>query len=297
MTGFITLHRGWRDNPIFNDREFSRGDAWIWLIENACWKPTRVRIKGDTVTLDRGELSYSVRYIADAWGWSKSRVDRFFDALRDEGMIETRSKNGTTADHKAGQGQSIISICNYGKYQDIDSDERDNSGTETGTTAGQQRDNSGTNKNKGTREQREPDGSHTPQSPPAENATSPDSAATQGGKQPPKRRPARGRQPLYVCERPADVSDQVWADFVRLRERLDADVTDTVIAMFRREAEGVGWPLERAISESVFRGWRGFRAKWIENDERSKNSWSGSSQRTDGRSALSRAIDEARDNL
>lgn len=139
MAGFIKLHRGWRDNDIFKG-EFSRADAWVWLIEHAAWKPTRARIKGKTVELDRGELTFSVRFMADAWGWSKSRVDRFLADLRSESMIETRSKIGTTAGHNAGQGQSIITICNYAKYQDRDGGDRDNDVPEIGTTAGQQRD-------------------------------------------------------------------------------------------------------------------------------------------------------------
>lgn len=137
--GFFLMHRGWRDNPIFKG-EFSRADAWVWLIENACWKPIKTRIKGEIVTLDRGQLSFSIRFLAETWGWSKSRVDRFLAELRSEGMIQTCSKIGTPHDQKSGQGQSIITISNYRKYQDTDREERDNSGTASGTTAGQQRD-------------------------------------------------------------------------------------------------------------------------------------------------------------
>jgi hypothetical protein len=154
--GFFLMHRGWRNNPIFKG-EFSRADAWVWLIENACWKSSRTRIKGETVTLDRGELSFSIRFLADAWGWSKSRVDRFLADLREESMIEARSKNGTVGDQKAGQGQAIITICNYRKYQDHDDGERDNNGTTSGTRAGQQRDKEEQG-NKGTIEE-EPIGS------------------------------------------------------------------------------------------------------------------------------------------
>jgi len=136
--GWICLHRGWRDNPIFKG-EFSRADAWVWLIENACWKASRSRIKGEAVELQRGELTFSQRFLADKWGWSKSRVDRFIADLRSEGMIETRSKNGATPGHSAGQGQSIITICNYAKYQDISEVKRGNAEPDLGATAGQQR--------------------------------------------------------------------------------------------------------------------------------------------------------------
>ncbi len=136
--GWISLHRGWRNNPIFRG-EFSRADAWVWLIESASWKPTRTRIKGETVELARGELTFSQRFLAEKWGWSKSRVDRFIAELRQESMIETRSKIGATAGHNAGQGQCIITICNYAKYQDVAQPKRGNDSVEIGATAGQQR--------------------------------------------------------------------------------------------------------------------------------------------------------------
>lgn len=136
--GWISLHRGWRDNPIFRG-EYSRADAWVWLIENACWKPSRARIKGEVLELQRGELTFSQRFLAEKWGWSKSRVDRFIAELREESMIETRSKNGATAGHNAGQGQCIITICNYAKYQDVGEVNRGNDEPANGATAGQQR--------------------------------------------------------------------------------------------------------------------------------------------------------------
>lgn len=138
MSGFIAMQREALDHPLLQDGERFR--AWFWLISNASWKPTRTRIKGEIIDLQRGELSFSVRFLAERWGWSKSKVDRFLADLRAESMIETRSKTGTTAGHKAGQGQSIITICNYGKYQDVSESQRDNANAKTGTTAGQQRD-------------------------------------------------------------------------------------------------------------------------------------------------------------
>lgn len=138
MAGYIKLYRGWRENPVFRG-EYSRGDAWVWLLENACWKPTPHRIKGQKVELQRGELSFSQRFMAEKWGWSKSRVDRFLADLREETMIETRSKIGATAGHNAGQGQCIITICNYEKYQGPDDGARGNDDAEDGATAGQQR--------------------------------------------------------------------------------------------------------------------------------------------------------------
>ncbi|MDG2513471.1 hypothetical protein P7B04_12265 [Sphingobium yanoikuyae] len=139
MSGYFLMHRGWQDNPIFDREEFSRRDAWAWLIEHAAWKPSRARIKGEMIDLDRGELCFAQRFLAEKWGWSKSRVDRFLKLLVAEGMIETRTKIGATSDHAAGQGQSIISICNYERYQAPEGIERGNVEPQNGATSGQQR--------------------------------------------------------------------------------------------------------------------------------------------------------------
>lgn len=139
MTGYVAMRRDWQDHDAFGSDEFSRRDAWAWLIANAAWKPSKVRIKGSSVSLERGELCFSQRFLATKWRWSKSKVDRFISLLRAEGMIETRSKIGATADHPAGQGQSIITICNYNKFQAPLKDERGNDEPLNGAMSGQQR--------------------------------------------------------------------------------------------------------------------------------------------------------------
>lgn len=139
MSGYVAMHRGWQDHDIFAGDVFSRRDAWAWLIANAAWKPAKARIKGTGIELQRGELCFAQRFMAEKWGWSKSKVDRFIAVLRAEGMIETRSKIGATAGHKAGQGQTIITICNYDKFQSRNDNERGNVEPQIGATAGQQR--------------------------------------------------------------------------------------------------------------------------------------------------------------
>lgn len=139
MSGFIAMRRDWQEHPVFGNDEFSRRDAWAWLIANAAWKPIKVRVKGSIVDLERGELCFAQRFLAEKWGWSKSKVDRFLHLLRSEGMIATRSKTGATAGHPAGQGQAIITICNYDKFQTPLKGERGNAEMQTGATAGQQR--------------------------------------------------------------------------------------------------------------------------------------------------------------
>ena len=142
MSGRYSMERGWMNHPLFKGEKYTRAQAWVWLIENATWKPHRVLVDGKIITLERGQLSYSTRYLAGAWVWSKSRVDRFLKNLVAETMVNTRcSKTGTAS----GTAQNILTICNYDKFQYRSQP----SGTASGTMLGQQRDSSGTNKNKG----------------------------------------------------------------------------------------------------------------------------------------------------
>ncbi len=143
MTGYYRMARGWMENDFFSPEPFTEREAWQWLIEQAAWRATSIRIKGHPVNLERGQLSFAQRFMAEKWGWSKSRVDRFMKRLVAENMVQTRSKigaeTGATAGHNAGQGQSILTICNYEKYQSPNGEVRGNVETQTGATAGQQR--------------------------------------------------------------------------------------------------------------------------------------------------------------
>ena len=105
---YYRMARGWMEHPMFGrPQPLCRQAAWAWCIEHACWKNRRVNIKGKTLTLRRGQLVASQRYLAKAWRWSRPKVERYLCVLRAEQAIET----GTEA------GETILTICNYEKYQ------------------------------------------------------------------------------------------------------------------------------------------------------------------------------------
>lgn len=72
-----------------------------------------------------------------------------------------------------------------------------------------------------------------------------------------------------VC--PASVSEQVWADFLSLRRTKKAPMTVTALGGIKREADKAGWPLEKALTECVARGWTGFNAEWVADTSLSKS--------------------------
>ena len=108
MRGRFWMARGWQDHPLFARETFTRAQAWCWLIEMAAWKPTRKEIGSKTITLNRGQLSYSTRYMAKAWRWgSEAKVRRYLCVLVEWENIATSTD----------AGQTIVTICNYNKYQ------------------------------------------------------------------------------------------------------------------------------------------------------------------------------------
>ena len=142
---FYWMARGWRDHVFFEGETYSRMDAWGWLIENALWRDGVVNVNKSPVPLKRGQLAYSIRYLGVKWGWAKTNVERFLKHLKKWDMVQCET----------GTGFSIITICNYDVYQPGRGSDRDTSGTQTGTEAGQRRDRGGTNKKKEKKENTE----------------------------------------------------------------------------------------------------------------------------------------------
>ena len=120
--GVFAVDRGIWDHDIFEDEPFTEREAWLWLISSAVWKPKRVRVAHQPLMLERGQLAFSIRFMAEKWGWSKSRVHRFLARLQKEQMVV----------QKTGHDQTIITICNYDKYAFDGGCGRDTSGTRAG---------------------------------------------------------------------------------------------------------------------------------------------------------------------
>lgn len=108
-SGFVCMHRGWMDHPVFGREPLTNREIWAWLIEEATFSydGREIAFKGTQFMLKRGQLAFSHSFMAEAWGCPKSRVGRVLDKFRKFQMIETFS--GTDA--------TIITICNYEEKQ------------------------------------------------------------------------------------------------------------------------------------------------------------------------------------
>ena len=105
--GFFAIDRGVWEHPLFSRERFSEREAWLWLLSGAAWADTRIRVGKTMIALRRGQLAYATRFLAEKWMWTHSKVVRFLNRLKADTMIVTEPTRDAT----------LITICNYEKYQ------------------------------------------------------------------------------------------------------------------------------------------------------------------------------------
>lgn len=124
MSGYIKLHRGVADNPLWEKEPFSSAQAWIDLILAANFKDKTIYIRKTKFEVKRGQLAWSMLTMARRWKWSRGKVIRFLKDLESEHMIVQQTGHLTT----------VITICNYEKYQGFDTTDDTTGDTTRGTT-------------------------------------------------------------------------------------------------------------------------------------------------------------------
>lgn len=108
--GFIKLSRKFFTNTYWNQkRTFSLSEAWLDLIQLARFeeRPTDIILaNGREISIKRGEIRASLRFLSDRWGWGVEKTKKFIDKHIEKQEIERRTE----------QGESIIKLCKYDSY-------------------------------------------------------------------------------------------------------------------------------------------------------------------------------------
>lgn len=104
---FFTVNRSLFDSFLWEDKPFSKGQAWVDLFGKANHADGEINIRGTWVTIKRGQSGRSELTFSKDWGWSRGKVRRFLSLLQSRGMIELKQDNKTT----------ITTICNYERFQ------------------------------------------------------------------------------------------------------------------------------------------------------------------------------------
>lgn len=86
--GYIQLPRSIaNEEDYFKDR-FTRSQAYIDLFFIAAWTERKFFIRGNEVTVKRGQVATSEQNLAIRWSWSRNTVRKFLSELEKGGKIE-----------------------------------------------------------------------------------------------------------------------------------------------------------------------------------------------------------------
>lgn len=104
---WIRLHRKLMDDPLYFAEPFTKMQAWIDLLLLANFADRVTFIRGNRVTIKRGQVAYSREWFSGRWRWSRGRVERFLSMLENDRKIVQRKSHII----------SIVTIVNYDFYQ------------------------------------------------------------------------------------------------------------------------------------------------------------------------------------
>lgn len=107
MSGWVKVNRSLLEHWIWNDKPFSKGQAWIDIILMANHSDKKILHNGEVVEIKKGSFITSESKLMERWGWSKSKVRAFLQLLQDESMVVK----------KTDQKKTTLIVVNYGKYQ------------------------------------------------------------------------------------------------------------------------------------------------------------------------------------
>ena len=108
MAGWISIHRKLQNHWVWEEKPFSKGQAWIDLLMLANHEDSKFLLGNQLVEAKRGEVITSELKLMARWGWSNTKVRSFLSLLEKDSMIikKTDSK------------KSAITLTNYCVWQD-----------------------------------------------------------------------------------------------------------------------------------------------------------------------------------
>ena len=104
--GWIAVHRQLQQHWLWEDKPFSKGQAWIDLLLLANHCDNKFLLGNELMQVNAGDVVTSIAKLCVRWGWSNTKVVSFLNLLESDGMISKKSDTKKT----------VITIENYSKY-------------------------------------------------------------------------------------------------------------------------------------------------------------------------------------
>lgn len=119
MEGWISIHRKIKDDWIWKDKPFSKGQAWIDILLRINHADNKVLIGSQLVDVKKGQTVWSILSMSEEWGWSKTKVSNFLKLLENENKINQKRTSKYT----------LITVVKWDVYQSLDLEKRNKTET------------------------------------------------------------------------------------------------------------------------------------------------------------------------
>jgi hypothetical protein len=106
--GWIKLYRKIQLSNFWDEKPFSRAQAWIDILLSVNHEDNKIVFDGNLIEVKRGQKITSIRKLCERWGWSNTKVVKFLTVLSDEKMLLQKSDAKKT----------LLTVVNYEFYQD-----------------------------------------------------------------------------------------------------------------------------------------------------------------------------------
>jgi len=107
--GYIKVYRDMRGHWIWDNSLYFKW--WVDLLFSANYIDKKILVNGELITIHRGAFLTSEVKLSEKWNTTRKTVRKFLALLQSDGMIVAA---------KSRQSGTIITICNYKKYQDAE---------------------------------------------------------------------------------------------------------------------------------------------------------------------------------
>lgn len=105
--GYILLFRSICSHWLWDDKPFSKGQAWMDLVMMVNHDESKIPFDNGIIKINRGETLTSHEKLSKRWGWSRKKTANFINCLKRDDMLHVK---------RTGKG-TILTVVNYDNFQ------------------------------------------------------------------------------------------------------------------------------------------------------------------------------------
>ncbi len=138
IPNYFLVNRALIKSDRWLNEPFTRGQAWVDMCGLANHEDGFIRVRGVRFNIKRGQLGWSEVTLAHRWRWSRGKLKRFLNELKNNGDIVQQTNNVS----------SLITIVKYDLWQGDSTANSTANDTASSTANGQQTDSKQDTNNK-----------------------------------------------------------------------------------------------------------------------------------------------------